>query len=70
MPKGEPNTQTRATDKYQKRIGLIVKGFKLKKTLVDEFAAACEKAGVGQAATISGLMQQFIDEVNAREEQG
>lgn len=62
MPKGEPNTQTRATDKYQKKAGLIAKSFKLRKELVDEFIATCEKAGVGQAATISALMKQFIEE--------
>jgi len=60
MPKGSPNTQTKATDKYQAKI--TVKGFKIRKSLADEFAAACEKAGVGQAATISRLMQEFIDQ--------
>ena len=62
MPKGSPNTQTKATDKYQAKIGLTVKGFKIRKSLADEFAAACEKAGVGQAATISRLMQEFVDQ--------
>lgn len=57
------NTQTRATDKYQKKIGLIVKGFKIRKELAEEFADACKKAGEGQAATISRLMQEYIDQV-------
>lgn len=57
------NTQTKATDKYQQKIGLIAKSFKIKKELADEFKAACEKAGVGQAATITKLMKQFIEEV-------
>lgn len=60
------NTQTKATKNYQKKIGLIAKSFKIKKELADEFKEACEKAGVGQAATISRLMQEFIDEVNDR----
>ncbi len=55
------NTQTKATDKYQKKIGLTVKAFKIKKTLADDFALACDNSGVGQAATISKLMQDFID---------
>ena len=29
----------------------------------DQFAAACEKAGVSQASQISKMMQAFIDEV-------
>lgn len=57
------NTQTKATDKYQQKIGLIAKSFKIKKELADEFKIACEKAGVGQAATITRLMKQFIEEV-------
>lgn len=65
MPKGEPNTQTKATAKYQQRIGLISKSYKLKKTLTEDFAAACEKKGVGIAAQLSQLMQDFIDEVNS-----
>lgn len=64
MPKGNPNPQTRASDKYQKKVGLTVKAFKIKKSLADDFAAACEKAGTGQAATITKLMERFIEETN------
>ena len=61
MPKGNPNPQTVAQAKYQQKIGLIAKTYKLKKTLTEEFAEACQKAGVGQAAQLSKLMQEFID---------
>lgn len=57
------NTQTKATDKYQKKIGLVVKGFKIRKELAEEFAWACEQAREGQAATISRLMRDYIDQV-------
>ena len=67
MPKGEPNAQTRATDRYQKKAGYITKGFKIKKDLADEFAFACEKAGVSQASQISKMMQEFINETNRTE---
>lgn len=60
MPKGSPNTQTKATDRYQKKAGYMVKGFKLKKDLVDEFMAACERAGETQASVISDFMIQYI----------
>lgn len=62
MPKGSPNVQTRATEKYQKKAGIVAKSFKLKKELVDEFVIACDKAGVSQASVITQFMQDFISE--------
>lgn len=61
MPKGNPNTQTRATDKYQKKVGLIAKTFKLKKEVADAFKDACAAAGVSQAAQITKMMEEFIE---------
>lgn len=61
MPKGNPNAQTKASMKYQKKIGLIAKTFKVKGSLADEFAEACGAAGISQSAAISGFMQDFID---------
>ena len=57
-----PKAQTKASDKWQKKVGIISKSFKLKKELTDEFKEACEKAGVSQAAQISKMMREFIDE--------
>lgn len=50
MPKGNPTAQTKASAKYQAKVGYITKGFKMKKELADEFALACEKAGVSQSS--------------------
>ncbi len=61
MPKGEPNTQTKATTKYQQKIGLISKSYKIKKELADEFKATCDRLGVGQAATVTKLLTEFIE---------
>ena len=61
MPKGKPNAQTVASDKYQKKIGLIAKSFKIRRSLADDFKKACEERGEGQAAVISRLMQNYID---------
>lgn len=60
MPKGEPNAQTKATERYQKKAGYITKGFKLKKDLCDEFAAACERTGESQASAVSAFMREYI----------
>ena len=62
MPKGEPNAQTVASRKYQEKIGLIAKSYKIKRTTAEAFAKACERAGVGQAATITRLMLQYAKE--------
>lgn len=62
MPKGTPNAQTKATEKYQKKAGLIIKSYKLKKDVVEEFKETCNNLGVSQASAITGLMKQFISE--------
>ena len=64
MPAGSPKPQTVASEKYQKKAGWIAKSFKLKKDLVEQFADACEKAGVSQARQISEMMKAFIEEQN------
>ena len=61
MPKGNPKPQTIATEKYAKKVGIIAKSYKLKADLVSQFADACEKAGVSQAAQLSKRMQEFIE---------
>lgn len=63
MPKGSPNAQTIATEKYQKKAGYMTKGFKIKRELADDFAIACDKAGVSQAAQITKMMKEFIESV-------
>lgn len=64
MPKNEPNTQTKATDKYQKKVGIVAKTFKLKKEIVDAYKEACDKAGVSQAGQLTKMMNAFIEEIN------
>ncbi len=51
----------RPQDKWNAKAGLVSKSYKLKKELVDQFAQACEKAGVSQAGQISVMMREFID---------
>jgi hypothetical protein len=61
VPKGNPTAQTKASAKYQAKVGYITKGFKMKKELADEFALACEKAGVSQSSVITNFMREFIE---------
>lgn len=62
MPKGNPNPQTIASEKYQKKAGYMVKGFKLKRELVEQFEETCRKADVSQASAISRFMTEFIQQ--------
>lgn len=62
MPKGNPNTQTIATAKYQKKAGYMTKSFKLKRALVEQFVETCEIKGVSQASVISHYMKEFIQQ--------
>ena len=61
MPKGNPSAQTTASAKYQAKVGLIPKTYKIKRDLAEEFADACKKQGISQAAQLSKMMQEFID---------
>lgn len=56
----------RPQDKWNAKVGLISKSYKLKRELVDQFAEACEKAGVSQAGQLTKMMKAFIDEQNSQ----
>lgn len=62
MPIGSPKPQTIATKKYAEKAGLVSKSYKLKRELVEEFAKACEAAGVSQASQITVMMKEFIEQ--------
>lgn len=68
MPKGEPSKNTIRIERYQKKAGYIAKTYKLKKNTVEEFAEACKKANISQAAQITKMMEAFIKEVEDGEE--
>lgn len=58
----------RPQDKWNEKAGLISKSYKLKKELVEDFAEACEAAGVSQAGQLSKMMQEFIENGGAQNE--
>lgn len=63
MPVGSPKPQTIATQKYEKKAGWMSKSYKMKKEIVDDFAKACEQAGVSQAGQLMKMMQDFTEEI-------
>lgn len=60
MEERKAKPQTVATQKYQEKIGLMPKTYKLKRKVVEDFAKACEKAEISQAAQITKMMEEFI----------
>lgn len=58
----EPKRQTIATKKYQEKVGLISKTYKLKKSIVDEFKQACDSNGESQAEVLTRFMKQYIED--------
>lgn len=66
MPVGSPKPQTIATKKYEKKAGFVSKSYKLKREVVDQFAKACDMAGVSQAAQLTKMMKEFIEKPNQK----
>ena len=61
MPKGNPKPQTKASMKWEKKVGIIAKTYKLKKSLADEFAEVAKEQGSNQTRELSKLMQDYIN---------
>lgn len=66
MPVEKKSAQAAATRKYEQKVGLVSKSYKLRKELVEEYAAACAKEGVSASGQLSKMMKAFIEEVNER----
>lgn len=68
MPVGNPKSQTIASKKYQEKAGIVAKSYKLKRELVEEFANACEAAGISQAAQLTCMMKHFNSKYEVEKE--
>lgn len=55
------NAQTKASAKWNKKVGYVAKSYKLKKEVVEKFSEACKNAGVSQAGQLTKMMQEFIE---------
>lgn len=58
------STQSKATRKYEAKVGLISKSYKLKREVIELFAEACNKAGVSQSSQLTKMMTEFIETVS------
>ena len=54
----------RKQDVYNKKIGSIVKSYRLNKDLVKHFKIACDKVRISQSAQLTKMMTEFINKVN------
>ena len=57
------SSQSKATRKYEAKIGMISKSYKLKKEIVEQFADTCKSVGVSQSAQLTKMMQEFISNI-------
>lgn len=62
MPKGDPSKNTIRTERWSKKNGYITKGFKMYRSLADEFKEACDRQGRTQAEVIQELMRSYIEQ--------
>ena len=62
MPKGQPSKNTIRTERWSQKNGYITKGFKMYRSLADEFKEACDRNGEAQASVIQRLMREYIDQ--------
>ena len=62
MPKGKPNSQTLASQKWNAKAWYVAKTSKLKKDVADAFAETCDKLGVSKASQLTRMMTEFIEE--------
>lgn len=58
------SVQSKATRKYEAKVGLISKSYKLKREVIDAFAEACKLEGVSQAGQLTKMMTEFIETVS------
>jgi len=56
----------RPQDKWNEKNGLVSKSYKLKSSLINDFAAACAKADVSQAGQLTKMMTEFINDINEK----
>lgn len=47
-------------ERWNRKNGYTVKGFRMYRDLADRFAEACEKEGRSQASVIQELMEEYI----------
>ena len=59
----EQEKKVRPQDKWNAKAGYISKSYKLKREVVEEFAEACQKAGVSQAGKLTELMKSFSESI-------
>jgi hypothetical protein len=58
----QTSAQSQATRRYESKVGLISKSYKLKKDIVEAFKEACEKNSVSQASVLSAYMEEYTKE--------
>lgn len=58
----------RPQDKWNAKHGLVTVSYKLTKSIADEFADACARAGVSKKAQLEKMMKDFIEHEQKKSE--
>lgn len=54
----------RPQDRWDAKVGIVAKTYKVNKEVAEKFKEACKKAGIGMGPQLTAMMQDFIDKVN------
>ena len=54
--------QSEATRKYEAKAGWMSKSYKLKREDVEAFKATCDRLGISQAAQLTKMMREFVEQ--------
>jgi hypothetical protein len=61
------NSKYKPQERWQNKVGLISKSYKLNEKIVSDFAKACNTHGTSQAKQLTLMMTDFVIAVNEAE---
>lgn len=59
--------KVRRQDKWEKKAGVIAKTYKVNAETAEQYAKACNDAGVSMGGQLTEMMNEFIEKVKASE---
>lgn len=58
--------RSKATRKYEAKIGIGSKTYRVNLELAKQFKEACERTGVSQTQALAEFMKSFVEEANSQ----
>lgn len=60
------SARSRAVRKYEAKIGMVSKTYKVNKEIAERFKEACQSMGISQSKALTDFMREFVEEANAK----